>query len=554
MHRRHLWLAAASLLVALGLVTAASASRSHSAAPKVKIGGTLLFGAEQEPDCLNALLNPCNQFWASMMTQTPVISTAYIIQPDFSYKPTLISKATLQLRPMRLTYFIKPQARWSDGKPVTGQDFVFTLKTIMNKKYDIVSRTGYELIRGSKVSGSGKMKNKIVKFTFRKPYAPWKELFGTYVLPSHVLKGADFSTVWNDAIVNPKNGQPIGSGPFLVSKWQKGSSLTIVRNPKWWGPHRPYLNSIIWRFLTNTNTEIQQVRGGEVDAIYPQPQLELAELRQAPGLVVKSSLGSTWEHIDIQQGPKGNPLAKNLWVRQALILSLDRNSVLQALFRTLNPRLQVLQNTLYFNNFPQYEAHWNKWNYNPNRARQILESHGCRKGGDGIYSCGGTRLTFQFESTRGNKLREFAFTIAQDIWKKNGVEVKDNFKPASIAFGTDLVQGNYDLFMFAWVGSPDPTGSTAIWSCPNNGGTQNYMSYCNNKVTDLLKQADQELNDKKRVQLVNQADALMANDIPTIPLYQKPTFLVTHSYVKGMNDNPTNASPSYNIQDWWLNK
>ncbi len=549
MHRRHLWLLAASLIVALGLVTAASARVSHSSAPKVKVGGTLLFGAEQEVDCLNLLLNPCNQFWGQVF-QSPVIRPAYVIQPDFSYKPDLVSKVALKLRPMRLTYYIRKQAKWNDGVPVTAKDFTFTLQTIMNQKYDIVSRNGYDLISGTKVSGGGK----VVTFTFKKPYADWKDLFSPYVLPQHALAGADFSTVWNDGIVNPKSGKPISDGPFVLTQWQKGSQITEVRNPSWWGPHKPYLNSIIFRFLTNTNTEIQQVRGGEVDAIYPQPQLALAELRSASGLVVRSSLGSTWEHVDIQQGPKGNPLAKNLWVRQALILSLDRNAVLKALFGSPNPGLQVLQNVLYFNNFPQYKAHWTKWNYNPTRANQILTSHGCKKGGDGIYSCNGTRLTFQFESTRGNKLREFAFTIMQDIWKKNGIEVTDNFKPASIAFGQDLVQGNYDLFMFAWVGTPDPSGNTPIWSCPNAGGTQNYMSYCNTKVTRLLKQGDVTLKAKTRAAVVNSADAAMANDIPTIPLYQKPTFLVFHNYVKGMRDNPTNQGPTYNAEDWWLNK
>ncbi len=540
--------AAVCLVAALALVAAAGGAQAGGRGEHAKVGGTLLFGAEQEVDCLNLALNPCNALWGTIF-ENPVIRGAYVIQPDFSYKPNLVSSVRLQLHPMRLTYFIRKQAKWSDGTPVSGTDFVFTLRTLLNPKYDIVSRNGYDQISKSKISGGGKT----VEFWFKKPYADWKDLFSPYVLPQHALAGADFSSVWNDAIVNPKTGKPIADGPFLLTQWQKGSQITLMRNPRWWGPHRPYLNSVIFRFLTNSNTEIQQVRGGEVDAIYPQPQLQLAELRSAPGLRVQSSLGPSWEHIDIQQGPRGNPLAKNLWVRQALILSLDRNAVLQALFRSLNPNLKVLQNIIYFNNFPQYKNHWGKWNYNPNRAKQILESHGCRKGGDGIYSCNGTRLTFQFESTRGNKLREFAFTIIQDVWKKNGIEVTDNFKPSSIAFGQDLVQGNYDLFMFGWTGSPDPSNSASIWSCPNAGGTQNYMGYCNTKVTHLFDEADTTLKPKAREAVVNAADAAMAGDIPTIPLYQKPTFLVSHTYVRGMRDDVA-VGPTWNAEEWWLSK
>ena len=546
--KRHAIAIVAVLTAALGLAAYAFAAPSGSSATKIKSGGTLLFGAEQEPSCLNPLLSACNESWTAMI-ETPVLRGAYLLQPDFTYKPDLVSTVRLQLKPMRLTYVIRKQARWNDGKPVSAADFVFTWKTATNKKWDITSRAGYEQIKSAKVLKG----NKAVTFTFAKPYAGWKDIF-SYILPSHLLQGADFNTVWNDAIVNPKTGKPVSNGPFTLTRWQKGSSITLVRNPQWWGPHKARLSSIVYRFLTNTSTEIQQVRGGEVDAIYPQPQLQLAELRSASGLVVKSSLGATWEHIDIQQGPKGNPLAKNLWVRQALMLSIDRQQLLKALFGKLNPGLKTLNNTLYLNNQPGYEAHWAKWNYNPKRAAQILSAHGCKKGGDGMYSCNGTRLTFQFESTRGNQLRELAFTIIQEQLRKNGIEVTNNFKPASIAFGQDLVQGNYDLFMFAWLGSPDPAGSTPIWSCPSAGGTQNYMSYCNKKVTKLLKQADATLKPAVRAKLVNEADALMANELPTIPLYQKPTFLVFHSYVKGMRDNPTNASPAYNAEDWWLDR
>src|ERR1700730_9748327 len=297
----------AGLLAALALAAIAGASTRTEHSGQVKIGGTLLFGAEQEVACLSLALNPCNALWGTIM-ENGVIRGAYVIQPDFSYRGDLASRVRLQLNPMRLTYELNRNARWIDGTPVTAKDFTFTWKTLLNPKYDIVSRNGYDDITSAKASGGGK----VLELTFKKNYADWKDLFG-YVLPQHALQGADFNTVWNDGIVNPTNGKPISDGPFVLTQWQKGSQITLVRNTRWWGPHRPYLNSVIFRFLTNTNTEIQQVRGGEVDAIYPQPQFQLADLRQAPGLVVRSSLGPSWEHIDIQQGPKGNPLAKNLW-------------------------------------------------------------------------------------------------------------------------------------------------------------------------------------------------------------------------------------------------
>jgi peptide/nickel transport system substrate-binding protein len=284
-----------------------------------------------------------------------------------------------------------------------------------------------------------------------------------------------------------------------------------------------------------------------VDSIYPQPQQALSELSGQAGLRIQSNLGTTWEHIDIQQGPKGNALAKNLWVRQALILSLDRLSTVKALFGQLNPRLRPLNNTIFVTNHPAYKQNWAKWTYNRTKAENILKAHNCTKGADGIYRCGGTKLSFQFESTRGNKLRELSFTFFQDQAKKAGIELLNNFKPAGTYFGEDLPNHNYDLALFAWVGSPDPAGSVEIWKC---NGDANYMEYCNKKVSSLLEKSDVQLNVKKRFALFNQADALMANDIPTIPLYQKPTYLVFKAGIKGMKDNATLQGPTWNAEDW----
>jgi peptide/nickel transport system substrate-binding protein len=473
---------------------------------------------------------------------TPVLRGVFMIQPNFTFKPDLISKFKLQQGPMRVTYYLKAKAKWSDNVPVTGKDIKFTWQTIMDPKIkDHVSQAGYDQIKS--VTGSGK----VVKVTFTKPYADWKDLFTSgFVLPQHALAGANMINVWTDNVVNPKTGKPIGNGPFLQTAFDRGSGITLTRNPNYWGP-KAKLDRIVFKFLTDTNTEIQQVRGGEVDAIYPQPQQALSELSGQAGLRIQSNLGTTWEHIDIQQGPKGNALAKNLWVRQALILSLDRLSTVKALFGQLNPRLRPLNNAVFVTNHPAYKANWAKWTYNRTKAENILKAHNCTKAADGIYRCGGTKLSFQFESTRGNKLRELSFTFFQDQAKKAGIELLNNFKPAGTYFGEDLPNHNYDLALFAWVGSPDPAGSVEIWKC---NGAQNYMEYCNKSVSSLLEKSDVQLNVKKRFALFNQADAKMANDIPTIPLYQKPTYLVFKAGIKGMKDNATLQGPTWNAEAW----
>ena len=545
MHRRKLWLLAGVVLAALALAATGSARVNGPASHDSSKAGTLVWGAEQGggPDwCLNLILDiDCNAFW-NVVFQTPVIRGAFLFTPAFKYKPDLISRYTLKRNPQRITYYIRAKAKWSDGVQVTGKDFRFTWATALNSKNkDHIDPLGWEDI--TSVKGNGK----VVTVTFKKNYAPWKTLFG-YVLPQHALQGTDMLTVWNDCICNPKKGNaPIGDGPFLLTKFDRGSGVTLEKNTHGWYGKPAKLSSVVFRFITNTNSEIQAIRGGEVDAIYPQPQLALADLKGQAGLRIQTHLGLQEEHIEIQQGAKGNPLAKQTWLRQALITSLNRTAAAKALYGTLNSKIGALNSLVRLTNEPGYTPHFKKWNYNVNKVAALMKAHNCTKGSDGIYSCNGTKVSFLFESTVGNKLRELAFTIFQDQAAKAGIQLKNGFVPAGTLFGSHLPEHNFDLAMFTYVLAVDPHYNVSIFSCGSPG---NYGEYCNRNVTKLLTQSDQELNDAKRVKLINKADVIMANDVPQIPLFQRATYFVYKSNVKGMVDNASSQGPSWNAEAW----
>ena len=546
MHRRRLWLVAGAALAALAIAATGSARVSGPDSASAKKAGTLVFGAEQGggPDwCLNLILDvDCAAFW-NVMFQTPVIRGAFLFTPQFTYKPDLISRYTLKTNPMRVTYYIRKNARWSDGVPVSGKDWRFTWQTAVNPKYkDHIDPLGWEDIRS--ITGNGK----VVNVTFKRNFAAWRGLF-TYVLPQHALQGTDMLTVWNDCICNPKKGNaPIGNGPFLLTRFDRGAGVTLTRNPRGWYGKRAKLDSIVFRFITNTNSEIQAIRSGEVDAIYPQPQLALADLRNQSGLRVVTHLGLQWEHIEIQQGAKGNPLAKQKWLRQALITSINRSAAAKALYGTLNPKVGVLNSLTRLTNEKTYNPkHFSKWNYNPAKVASMMNAHGCSKGGDGIYRCGGTKVSFDFASTTGNALRALAFTIFQDQAQKAGVELKNAFVPAGTLFGSKLPAHDFDLAMFTFLVTVDPHYVVANFSC---GSGPNYTEYCNRTVTNLLARSDRELNLAKRLALVNKAGTIIGNDVPMIPLFQRPTYLVYKTSVKGMLDNPSSQGPSFNAENW----
>jgi peptide/nickel transport system substrate-binding protein len=547
MHRRKLWLIAGAVLAALALAATGSARvNGADSASAAKAGGTLIFGAEQGggPDwCLNLVLDiDCNAFW-NVVFQTPVIRGAFLFTPSFKYKPDLISRYTLKHNPQRVTYYIRNNAKWSDGAQVTGKDFRFTWATAMNPKYkDHIDPLGWQDIRS--VKGNGK----VVTVTFKRNFAAWQQLFG-YVLPQHALAGENMLTVWNDCLCNPKKGNaPIGDGPFLLTKFDRGAGITLERNSRGWYGKKAKLNSIVFRFITNTNSEIQAIRGGEVDAIYPQPQLALAELKGQAGLRIQTHLSLSWEHIEIQQGTKGNPLAKQKWLRQALITAVNRQAAAKALYGTLNSKVGVLNSLVRLTNEPTYNAkNFSGWNYNPTKVASLMRAHNCTKGGDGIYTCNGTRVSFLLESTRGNALRELAFTIFQDQAAKAGIELKNGFIPAGTLFGSHLPEHNFDLAMFTQLVTVDPHYVVSVFSCGLPG---NYVEYCNRTATQLLARSDRELNPQKRLALIARVGTILGSDVPMIPLFQRPTYFVFKSNIAGMVDNASSQGPSWNAESW----
>jgi peptide/nickel transport system substrate-binding protein len=386
-----------------------------------------------------------------------------------------------------------------------------------------------------------------VKVTFKRNFAAWRGLF-SYILPQHALAGTDMLTVWNDCICNPKKGNaPIGNGPFLLTRFDRGSGITLTKNRRGWYGKPAKLDSIVFRFITNTNSEIQAIRSGEVDAIYPQPQLALADLRNQAGLRIQTHVGLQYEHIEIQQGAKGNPLAKNRWLRQALITSLNRNAAAKALYGTLNPTVGTLQSIVRLKGEKGYSNDYAKWNYSIAKVANMMRAHNCNKGGDGIYSCSGTKVSFDFASTSGNALRTLAFTIFQDQAAKAGIELRNGFVPAGTLFGSKLPAHDFDLAMFTQLVTVDPHYVVSNFSC---GNASNYTEYCNRTVTRWLTQSDQELNDNKRLALIKKVGKVLATDVPMIPLVQKPTYFVYKTSVSGMVDNATSQGPTWNAENW----
>lgn len=571
--RRRIWLlggvAAAGLLLAASAAATGPTARTHAvaldatpaAAPFAqawanvaktvaarKASSTLVFGMEQDVSGFNTALSCCSQFWAAVVGNTPEIRGAYVLDDKLRYLPDLATKVVATTK--TLTYYINPKAKWYWGGksvPVTYKDFVYTWQQLINPKNDVASRDGYDQITGYTHKGA-----KVVSFKWKKPYADYRELFGV-VYPSAALQGTDFDKIWTDCVCG-SDGQPVADGPFYLSNYTKGQGATLRVNPFWYGP-KPSLKEVDFKLITDANAEIQAMRGGEVDAIFPSPQAALSQLRTVKGLTYSATAGLYQEHVDIQFGKKGQPLLKAPWMRHAIMMGIDRGSLIKALYAGSAPGLKPLDSLLFYpNDVANYKPDFSQWNYNPTKALALLRRH-CTggpsaptAGNTSYFTCAGHPATFGYTTTAGSPRRETSEAAFKAQLGAIGIQITDNLQPADVAFGPTVLQaGNYDLFEFGWSTLSDPAGFVPIWSC---GGASNYLNYCNRKVTTLLDQTNSQLDPVKRSRLFQRADVLLAKDLPSIPLYATPVILVHESTISGMTNNPSTAGPTWNIYSW----
>jgi peptide/nickel transport system substrate-binding protein len=133
--------------------------------------------------------------------------------------------------------------------------------------------------------------------------------------------------------------------------------------------------------------------------------------------------------------------------------------------------------------------------------------------------------------------------------KSVGIELVARFQVAGTLFGTTLPSGDWDLAMFTWVGSPStPITIKDLYAC---GGEQNYMNYCNKKLTAVQNAVAAELDAAKRAQMLNSSELkYMVKDIPSIPLFARPIYVIRANTVKGPVVNPTGEGSPWNVANW----
>lgn len=455
---------------------------------------------------------------------------------------------------LTVNYQIRDEAVWSDGTPISGDDFQFTYETIMDPDL-ATTKTTYEDIISTEVGP------KTFSYTLAAPTALYELLFGA-IIPKHAVEGSDFTTDWNETMWP-------SAGPFVFDSWQKGEFIKVVRNDNYWkvdaetGDALPYLDSVVFRFIPETESIINAFKAREVDVIQPPPATETIEALQAlepEGAVVEVLSGPVWEHLNFQFGPRRlernpNSTNENLNYRKGVAHTINKDLIVDEILAGQVEPLDGFLNTTQ----PSIATDaWLQYDYNPEKAMEYFEAAKAELGVDTLYTV--------FSTTSNNdarvKLSELFVNMFQDV----GIEYENQLEDSQLFFGETLETGLWDLGEWAWLGSPGTPGSLQNYDLfddlnPDEGG-QNYYRWgtSDSVVIDENSQRFAEIRDAlnqtvdpdELVPLMQEGEEIIADQVVIIPLYARlVTAAVWGDEIGGHKHNPTQAAHTWNIEDWY---
>lgn len=560
--RRGKWYSAA-VVVAAALIAAgcsSSTGSSSSSGHPVTSGGSLTFALDEDVAGFNSLLAGDNEFvLTEILDQT--LPRVFVVQPDL--KPVLntevVTSATVvKANPQTVVYQINPKAVWSDGVPISANDFIYNweaqsgnpkFKDVGGKPFLPVGTSGYNQIASVTGSNGGKT----VTVVFSKPYGDWQSLFSQNnpMLPAHIAEKVGFDSGFQ----NFGSAVQVSGGPYEIQSYTKGEDLVEVRNPHYWGPSGT-LSKIVFRFILSDDQQPPAVQNGEVNMVNPVlasiPFLD--SVKSIPNFTVSVQPALEYQHMDFNEA---NPYLALASVRHAIAYGTNRQEMVARIVSPLTTAIGPLGNRLFMPTESGYADTSNGYGaFDPAKAKSLLQQAGMTMGSDGYFHPNfgpekGQDFTLSISTTSGVAVRSEIEQLFQADMKAIGIKINIQNYTANTLFGTIGPKGEFQIIEFAWVISPFTSGNQSIYCsytsplCGNN-----WDHYSDPKVDTLFDQALTTVNPAQATALYNQIDGLVWSDMATLPLFQNPDLFGWSSNYAHIVPNTSNVGIPWNANAW----
>jgi peptide/nickel transport system substrate-binding protein len=446
-----------------------------------------------------------------------------------------------------ITMKLREDIKWSDGSPITAEDFIFTYEMVTNPKNSVSSAYPYDKLERLEAPDS-----RTVVMTFKEIFTPWLATFWRGLLPEHILKpvfekeGTLDNAGWN-------RKPAVGSGPYVFAEWKEGSYVRFVANENYW-LNRPKIDEIVIRFVPDDTSQVNALQTGDGDlgafiAINDIPILQRVGIKI---LTVPTANNEGWFFLINEE--KGNPALLDVKVRKAIALAFDRE--------TLNKRLHLVLTRIpasYWDSLPYYnDPPVEDFPYDPEQAKALLDQAGWKDtNGDGVRDKDGVELVLTY-GTSIREIRQDTQAFAQQQLAQVGIKLNLlTYEPdlffAGYTEGGPAATGEIDIMQWSDgpTGFPDP--DVYYWLCseiPSDENPQgtNWFYRCDPELDELIQLQARQVNLEERQETISKINQLIHDKVYWIGLWQDPDIWALRPRLK--NVTISSVTPYSRITEW----
>lgn len=520
------------LLCAACTAGEAPSPRSSSSTAPPAYGDTLVEGTIGEASTLIPIL-------ASDSASHSVAGLIYngLIKYDKDLKLVGDLAESYQVSPdgLTITFTLRKNVTWHDGKPFTSRDVLYTYRVIIDPKTPTAYSEDFKQVAAVTAPD---VHTVVVRYA--KPYAPSLASWGVAILPSHLLAGQDITR-------SPLSRQPVGTGPFRFKEWVAGQKIVLEANKDYF-EGRPYLDRYVFRLIPDTSTMYMELKAGGVDQMGLTPvqfarQTDTPRFKAAFNKYRYPSNGYLYLGYNLR-----HPLFKDVRVRRAMTAAINKDELIQGVLFGMGQKA----------NGPMIPG---RWAHNPNvkdipfdpaYAQQLLAEAGWRLGDDGFLQKDGKPLRFTILTNQGNQQRLMTAQIIQQRLKQVGVDVQIRIVEWAAFLKEFIDKGNFEVVLLAWMTSQDPDMYDIWHSSKTKPGELNFIGYNNPEVDRLLEEGRSTFDSMKRKKAYYRIQEILAEEQPYTFLYVPDALPVVSSRIHGIEPAP--AGIGHNLIKWYVPK
>lgn len=480
---------------------------------------------------------------------------------------------------MKVAYKVNDDQKWSDGNDIDKGDLLLAWAA-QSGYFNGEGEEGVTFFDyAGETAGLGEAgmpelgeDGRSITFTYPKAFADWESAFNITTTPAHVvadLAGLDEDTLvetlenatpgeenenlqkiadaWNtgfNTTTMPDNeALAVGNGPYLVTDVVENQSITLTANENYQGDTKPAIGEVVLRVNGDASSQVQALKNGEVDAVAPQASVDtISQLQDLENTTTTVQPDQSYDHLDLNMVSGG--VFEDKDVREAFLLTVPRQQILDSLIKPMDPEAEVLNSQLYVasdtenyddavskNNSDMYPS--DDIDANIEKAKELLD---------------GKTPTVRILYNTANPNRVNSFAMIQESASKAGFDVVDAGTEQWSSLLPTGKDGGYDASIFGWVSSG--VGNSALGQIFKEGSSSNFNSYSNDIVNANADEIMVTLDQARIEELKKEADGEIFKDAYGLPLFQSIAVTSYNSDLTGVKPKPGKYPLTWNIEEW----